>query len=129
MKKFISLFFITCILFTACKENSKPRVLVFFKNTYYYHESIPVGTQLIMNLGKENNFDVDTTADAAVFTEENLKKYSAVIFLKNACPNWMIQFFIPSSPTNAVGLSNCRMLETVKPTFSNMAACSAADEK
>jgi glucose/arabinose dehydrogenase len=84
MKKFISLFFLTGILFTACKENDKPRVLVFFKNTYYFHASIPVGTQLIMNLGKENNFDVDTTADAAMFTEENLKKYSAVIFLNNA---------------------------------------------
>ncbi|HLF46641.1 MAG TPA: ThuA domain-containing protein [Chitinophagaceae bacterium] len=84
MKNLLILFFATSILLISCSENKKNRVLVFFKNTYYYHKSIPAGAQLIIRLGKENNFDVDTTADAALFTEENLKKYSAVIFLNTA---------------------------------------------
>jgi len=34
-----------------------------------------------MKLGAEKGFAVDTTESADVFTEENLKKYRAVIFL------------------------------------------------
>lgn len=35
----------------------------------------------IQQLGAEHGFDVDTTKNASVFTEDNLVKYSAVIFL------------------------------------------------
>lgn len=35
----------------------------------------------LMKLGKENGFAVDTTENSAKFTEENLKRYNAVIFL------------------------------------------------
>ncbi|GAC1425568.1 MAG: hypothetical protein NVSMB7_01970 [Chitinophagaceae bacterium] len=34
-----------------------------------------------MKLGQENNFDVDTSSNAERFTEDTLKKYSAIIFL------------------------------------------------
>ena len=80
------LFVLMVFIFTACsnKENNVPRVLVFSKNTYYFHTSIPAGQKAIMQLGKENGFEVDTTSDATLFTEENLKKYSAVVFLNNA---------------------------------------------
>jgi cytochrome c len=73
------------LLLASCSsKETKTRVLVFYKNTYYFHESIPAGASLIHQLGIENNFDVDTTADSKVFTEDNLKKYSAVVFLNNA---------------------------------------------
>jgi cytochrome c len=62
-------------------EPGKPRVLVFTKTKGFYHQSIPKGAAAIQLLGKENNFDVDTTANADYFIEDSLKKYSAVIFL------------------------------------------------
>ena len=57
------------------------RVLVFSKTAGYRHASIKVGKLAIMKLGQENGFAVDTTEDAGKFTENNLKQYSAVIWL------------------------------------------------
>ena len=57
------------------------RVLVFSKTMGFRHASIPVGKMAISKMGAENGFGVDTTENAALFTEANLKKYQAVIFL------------------------------------------------
>jgi cytochrome c len=64
----------------------KPKVLVFTKTAGFHHASIPVGVAAIVKLGKENNFDVDTTSDDRKFVESNLKKYSAVVFLSTTGP-------------------------------------------
>ncbi|MEJ7678254.1 MAG: ThuA domain-containing protein [Segetibacter sp.] len=55
--------------------------MVFTKTKGYYHESIPAGAAAIIKLGQENNFSVDTTADARYFVEDSLKHYTVVIFL------------------------------------------------
>ena len=80
-------------IFYACKTQKlpilpqtntivkKPRVLVFTKTKGYYHESIAAGKPAIQKLGGENDFLVDTTADAAYFVDDSLKNYAAVIFL------------------------------------------------
>ncbi|KIO77770.1 Crp/Fnr family transcriptional regulator [Pedobacter lusitanus] len=60
----------------------KPRILVFSKTAGFRHSSIPTGKAAILKLGKEHNFDVDTTENAAVFNEKTLKKYAAVVFLQ-----------------------------------------------
>lgn len=57
------------------------RVLVFSKTTGYRHDSIPDGIAAIQKLGQDNNFAVDTTEDATVFTDANLAKYKTVVFL------------------------------------------------
>ncbi len=58
------------------------RLLVFSKTVQFRHkEGIAAGKLAIIQMGKENKFQVDTTEDASVFTPENLKKYAAVIFL------------------------------------------------
>lgn len=57
------------------------RVLVFSKTKGFRHKSIPAGQRAIMKLGQENGFAVDTTEDANQFTEANLKRYGAVIWL------------------------------------------------
>jgi cytochrome c len=57
------------------------RILVFSKTAGFRHSSIPVGKLAMIKLGKENGYAVDTTEDAALFTEKNLKKYAAVVFL------------------------------------------------
>ncbi|MEO6630607.1 MAG: ThuA domain-containing protein, partial [Mucilaginibacter sp.] len=64
----------------------KPRILVFTKTAGFHHASIPLGVDAIIKLGKENNFDVDTTSDDKKFVESNLKKYSTVVFLSTTGP-------------------------------------------
>jgi cytochrome c len=64
----------------------KPKILVFTKTAGFHHASIPLGVAAIIKLGKENNFDVDTTSDDAKIVESNLKKYSAVVFLSTTGP-------------------------------------------
>jgi cytochrome c len=66
---------------TQAQNSTTGRVLVFSKTAGFRHASIPTGKAAIMKLGKENGFAVDTTENAALFTEENLKKYKAVVFL------------------------------------------------
>lgn len=58
-----------------------PKVLVFTKTTGFRHASIPAGIKAIQQLGKENGFEVDTTENAARFSEDSLQQYAAVIFL------------------------------------------------
>ena len=59
----------------------QPRVLVFSKTSGYRHSSIPNGIAAIRKLGRENGFAVDTTEDAGAFTQKNLSRYSAVVFM------------------------------------------------
>lgn len=68
------------LLFVSFSVKEK-RILVFSKTKGYRHESIGVGKLAFMKLGKENNFEVDTTEDASAFTKKNLHKYDAIIFL------------------------------------------------
>ena len=85
-KQFIFFSLLSSIILFACKDESTAsrsgtRILVFAKTAGFRHSSIPDGKAAIQKLGKENDFAVDTTEDAAVFTEDNLKKYAAVVFL------------------------------------------------
>lgn len=79
MKKILILL-LSCIVLYSCTQEP-PRVLVFSKTTGFRHQSIGAGKAALMKLGAEKGFAVDTTESADVFTEENLKKYRAVIFL------------------------------------------------
>ncbi len=80
---FVFVFSFLCSL-TSCSDNKRdgtPKVLVFSKTMGFNHASIPKGIEAIQKLGLENGFKVDTTKNAALFNEDNLKQYSAVIFL------------------------------------------------
>ncbi|MCZ4223926.1 ThuA domain-containing protein [Pedobacter rhodius] len=84
MKKLFSicLLLAAIILFQGFVSGKKsPRVLVFSKTKGYRHASIEAGKTAIQKLGLAHHFLVDTTENAALFTEANLKNYSAVIFL------------------------------------------------
>ena len=71
------------LLWTGCddKANQPMGVLVFSKTAGYRHASIADGKRMFLQLGRENNFRVDTTEDATVFTQANLSKYKVVVFL------------------------------------------------
>jgi cytochrome c len=79
MKKAIIICLLAGLVFT--QAFGKAKVLVFSKTAGFHHNSIAVAVPAIIKLGQENNFDVDTTTDAAKFTKANLKQYAAVIFL------------------------------------------------
>ena len=85
MKKiFNALLFGFALIIVSCSGNKRegePKVLVFSKTMAFKHASIPAGLAAIQKLGNENGFAVDTTKNAEMFTDDNLKKYSAVLFL------------------------------------------------
>lgn len=59
----------------------KVRVLVYTKNGKgYVHDNIPNAVQCIQKLGREHGFSVDASDQPTVFTEENLKQYTLLIF-------------------------------------------------
>jgi len=64
-------------------QSADPRfaVLVFSKTTGFRHDSIPQGIAAIEGLGAEHSFAVDKTEDAARFSDADLARYKAVIFL------------------------------------------------
>ncbi|HEX8549194.1 MAG TPA: ThuA domain-containing protein [Cytophagaceae bacterium] len=72
--------FLVLIILTSCKEK-KARVLVFSKTTGFRHSSIAAGQRALIKLGEEHKFIVDTTENSSKFTEDNLNRYAAVIFL------------------------------------------------
>jgi cytochrome c len=81
--KFCLTFFLFTQIYSCNISQIRPekRVLIFSKTAGYRHESITAGIAAIQKLGQENGFLVDTTENATNFKEENLAKYSAVIFL------------------------------------------------
>ncbi len=67
--------------FSSMFLNNTKRILLYTKNGEgYVHENIPHSTQVIKEIAEQNGFVVDTSDDAGVMTEENLKQYSALVF-------------------------------------------------
>ncbi|MDQ7904483.1 ThuA domain-containing protein [Phytohabitans sp. ZYX-F-186] len=56
-------------------------ILVFSKTAGFRHDSIPAGIAAIQQLGADNGFTVDATEDAGAFTDANLDRYAAVVWL------------------------------------------------
>ena len=69
------------VVWASAQVMPQQRVLVFSKTKEFRHASIEVGKKAFIKLGQENGFAVDTTEDAAQFTDANLQKYHAVVFL------------------------------------------------
>jgi uncharacterized protein len=60
---------------------SNVRVLVYTKNgNGYVHDNIPASIEAIRALAKEHTFAVDVSDDPAVFADDTLKKYDALVF-------------------------------------------------
>jgi type 1 glutamine amidotransferase len=63
------------------ESSAKPRVLVFTKTAGFRHTSIPAAIAAVRELGADSGLDVDATEDASAFTDANLRRYDAVVFL------------------------------------------------
>ena len=83
MKKFLlfGLLLATALSLAAAEK----RVLVYTRNFTkdgkgYVHDNIATSIAMVKRLGHDNGFTVDATDKPAVFTDANLKNYSALIF-------------------------------------------------
>jgi cytochrome c len=87
MKKLIRTTLICLLAFPLCYmigcggDDDPQRILVFSRTEGYRHSSIPAGVAALRKLCKENSILMDTTEEATAFTEANLKRYAAVVFL------------------------------------------------
>jgi type 1 glutamine amidotransferase len=60
---------------------NKVKILVYTKNGKgYVHDNIPSAVKAIQKLGSEKGFQVDVSDDPKVFSEENLKQYTFLLF-------------------------------------------------
>ena len=59
----------------------KVKVLVYTKNGKgYVHDNIPNAVSCVRKLGQQYGFKVDVSDNPSVFTEENLKQYTLLVF-------------------------------------------------
>lgn len=78
----LAFFYSFIFLFSEALAANPKKVLVFSKTEQFRHSSaISAGKEVIQQLGKENNFEVQTTEDASAFNTKSLKQFDAVIFL------------------------------------------------
>jgi type 1 glutamine amidotransferase len=69
------------LLASSCLGHCSPRVLVYQKNGKgFVHDNLAASAAAIRELGVENNFAVEVSTNPAVFTDDNLKQYRALIF-------------------------------------------------
>ncbi len=75
---------LACLTATVLGAAPERRVLVYTKNQVgkglYVHDNISASVAAIKKLGAANNFAVDVSDDPALFTDQNLKRYQALIF-------------------------------------------------
>lgn len=89
MRRFFLLFALASLLAAVlpnCKpsDDGKPRVLIFNKTEFYVHECMPAAVEALQKICADNGWHADVTEYGEDFTEENLSRYAAVVFLHTA---------------------------------------------
>lgn len=87
MTRLLTLFVLLLLFLTSTSAADrepnlkKVKVLVYTKNGKgYVHDNIPDAVKCIQKLGADNGFKVDVSDDPAVYSEQNLKQYTMLIF-------------------------------------------------
>lgn len=84
-KTFLLVVALPCFILAGCfpffSDSEPPRVLVFSKTEGFRHASIEAGVAAIRQMAEEKGFLVEATEDDSVFNEQDLARYSAVVFL------------------------------------------------
>ena len=74
----------SCFLATAQSDRvnwKRVKVLVYTKNGKgYVHDNIPSAVQCLQRLAQQHGFSIDTSSRPDVFSEANLRQYTALIF-------------------------------------------------
>ncbi|GAO44222.1 ThuA domain-containing protein [Flavihumibacter petaseus] len=88
MKKLLLSALIAITLFPACTPGNhqqspagNKKVLVYSATRGYRHESIPDGIAAIKTLGATNHWDVVSSEDTALFSDNKISGYDAIVFL------------------------------------------------
>lgn len=91
MQNTVRLFFLFILIVSGmfllpqCGESDKgPRVLIFNKSEFYVHECMPAAVAALEKICTDNNWTAEVSDDAELFTEKNLSRYAAVVFLNTA---------------------------------------------
>jgi len=72
---------VTYLTSANSKVSGKKSILLYTKNGEgYVHKNIASSIKAIKQLGEKYTFEVEASEDPALFTEENLKKYDALVF-------------------------------------------------
>jgi cytochrome c len=66
---------------SAQQSLSGANILVFSKTAGFRHESIPAGLVALQKLATEHKFTLVATEDSSQFSDENLRRFNAIIFL------------------------------------------------
>jgi uncharacterized protein len=71
--------------FLPAQTAPQPRILVYTRNYTpdgkgYVHDNIATSVAAIRKMGAESGFAVDVSDDPAVFTDDNLRQYAALVF-------------------------------------------------
>ncbi|MBZ5855670.1 ThuA domain-containing protein [Flavihumibacter profundi] len=81
----ISMLFFCCFLIFSCKptanKNHSKSILVYSATRGYRHESIKDGIKAIKKIAQAKNWEVVATEDSSFFTNDNLRKFSGIVFL------------------------------------------------
>jgi type 1 glutamine amidotransferase len=84
MKQILLIASVLINFLTANAQSANKQVLLYSRTARYHHESIPSGVKAIKALCAENKIDIYATKDSTYFTDDNLKKYAAIIFLNTS---------------------------------------------
>lgn len=80
--KTLLILFVSIVIFPMMVQSQKSdRILVFTKTRGYAHASIPAGVEAMKEIAAKLNVEMDTTSNVQLFTSENLKLYSALVFI------------------------------------------------
>ncbi|MGJ1267322.1 ThuA domain-containing protein [Sphingobacterium spiritivorum] len=82
MRKIITLFIIyVAFVHIAFAQSGEKRILIFSKTAAFRHKSIEHGAEVMKELLAKHHIISDHSEDADVFSDDQLSKYDAVLFL------------------------------------------------
>ena len=84
IKKIFFASLMMCIALTSNAQITKLKstsILVYTKNGKgYVHDNIPSAVEALKKMANENHYKIEVSEDPAVFTENNLTKFSLIVF-------------------------------------------------
>ena len=83
MNNYVIFFLLILLTALGCQKTGQPskKLLIFSKTEGFRHTSIEPGKRAIVKMAADQGYQADTSEDASVFENGNLKNYAAIIFL------------------------------------------------
>jgi type 1 glutamine amidotransferase len=81
---------------TPSEVAARGSILIYSGTTGYRHDSIPAGVQAVTEIAKERGLSVVASEDPAVFSNESLKRFRAIVLLstttdpRNPASEWFV---------------------------------------